>query len=339
MRVLVTGGTGFVGGHTVAALRRAGHDVRLLARTRDRAESVLRLHGLDPSEVEVALGDMTDAGPVREAVAGCDAVVHAAAVYSLDPRDGDTMVRTGPEGARIVLGSALEAGATRAVHVSSVAAMLSRRPGTRLTPSSPVGDLRSPYYVSKQLADQVVRGMQAAGAAVTRFHPAGVVGPLDPHRNETNESLRGLLAARVSAWTREPFGYCDVRDCAAVLVALAEGRGDDRPAWMPPVAMVDASRVLAEVTGRQLRVVRSPARVAYAALRPADAVVRRLPRSVPAFPVAGLESFAAGNIVDDERSWEALGVVRTDVLTSFRDTVRWLVERGDLTARQAGTAV
>jgi len=339
MRVLVTGGTGFVGGHTVAALRRAGHDVRVLARTQDRAEAVLRLHGLDASEVEIALGDMTDAGSVREAAAGCEAVIHAAAVYSLDPRDGDTMVSTGPEGARIVLGAAMEAGAARAVHVSSVAAMLTRTPGTRLTPSSPVGNLRSPYYISKQVADQVVRGMQAAGAPITRFHPAGIVGPLDPHKNETNESLRGLLAARVSAWTKEPFGYCDVRDCAAVLVALAEGRGDDRPAWMPPIAMVDASRVLAEVTGRELRILRAPARVAYTSLRPVDALVRRLPRSVPAFPVAGLESFAAGNIVDDERSWEALGIVPTDVLTSFRDTVRWLVERGDLTRQQAGTAV
>lgn len=339
MRVLVTGATGFLGGHTVAALHAAGHDVRMLARRADRAHAVLRLHGLAPDAAEIALGDMTEEAPVREAVAGCDAVVHAAAVYSLDPRDGETMVATGPAGARTVIGAALDAGAVRAVHVSSVAAMLTRRRGTVLTSSSPIGDLTSAYYVSKQRADQVVRDLQAAGAPVARFHPAGIIGPLDPHDNETNASLRGLLTGPVAMWTKEPFGYCDVRDCAAVLVALAEGRGDDRPAWMPPIAMVDASQVIAEVTGRKLRVVRTSARAAFTALRPMDAVVRRLPRSVPAFPVAGVESFAAGNVVDDQRSWEPLGIEPTDIRASVRDTLRWLVQRGDLTAEQAGRAV
>ncbi|MCA0329162.1 MAG: hypothetical protein LCI03_04570, partial [Actinobacteria bacterium] len=136
----------------------------------------------------------------------------------------------------------------------------------------------------------------------------------------------------------EPFGYCDVRDCAAVLVALAEGRGDDRPAWMPPITMADASQVVAEVTGRRLRVMRTSAGLAFSLLRPVDAVVTRLPRSVPSFPVAGVESFAAGNVVDDERSSEPLGVVPTDLRTSVRDTLRWLVQRGDLTAAQAGLA-
>ncbi len=338
MRVLVTGGTGFLGGHTVAALRAAGHDMRMLARRADRAQAVLRLHGLGDGDAEVALGDMTEEGSVREAVAGCDAVVHAAAVYSLDPRDGETMVTTGPAGARTVIGAALDAGVVRAVHVSSVAALLSRRKGTVLTPSSPMGDLTSPYYVSKQGADRVVRDLQAAGAPVVRFHPAGIIGPLDPHNNETNASIRGLLTGPVGMWTKEPFGYCDVRDCAATLVALAEGRGDSRPAWMPPIAMVNAADVLVDVTGRKLRVVRMGAGPVFTMLRPLDKVVLRLPRSVPALPAAGIESFAAGNVVDDERSWAELGVEATDIRDSFRDTLRWLVQRGDLTAAQAGLA-
>ena len=76
MKVLVTGGPGFVGSHTVAALRRDGHDVRILARSSQTAGQVLASHGVD---AEVVVGDMTDARAVGAAVDGCDALVHAAA--------------------------------------------------------------------------------------------------------------------------------------------------------------------------------------------------------------------------------------------------------------------
>jgi uncharacterized protein YbjT (DUF2867 family) len=84
VRVLVTGGTGFVGGHSVAALLRAGHEVRLLVRDPARVEGAL--DPLEASVSDVAVGDMTDPEAVGRAVKGCDAVVHAAALFTFDPR-------------------------------------------------------------------------------------------------------------------------------------------------------------------------------------------------------------------------------------------------------------
>jgi nucleoside-diphosphate-sugar epimerase len=87
MRVLVTGGTGFVGSHTVAALVNGGHQVRLLVRDRQRVAPAVAPLGLQPAELDTSVGDVTDLAVVNQAVAGCEAVVHAGSVYSLDSRD------------------------------------------------------------------------------------------------------------------------------------------------------------------------------------------------------------------------------------------------------------
>jgi len=81
--VLVTGGTGYVGSHSIAALTAAGHRVRVLARSPDRVAPALEPLGVDG--VETALGDVTDPAAVERALQGCDAVLHAASVFSMVP--------------------------------------------------------------------------------------------------------------------------------------------------------------------------------------------------------------------------------------------------------------
>ena len=79
MRVLITGGTGFVGSHTVAAVIRAGHTV-LLARRPERADAALARLGI--SVENVVRGDVLDPASVQAVTAGCDPLINAAAVYS-----------------------------------------------------------------------------------------------------------------------------------------------------------------------------------------------------------------------------------------------------------------
>ncbi len=89
MLVLVTGGTGYVGSHAIAALTNAGHGVRLLARSPDRIPAALEPLGVEA--VETAIGDVTESAAVERALEGCDAVVHAASVFSTDARNADEM--------------------------------------------------------------------------------------------------------------------------------------------------------------------------------------------------------------------------------------------------------
>ena len=81
MKVLVTGGTGFTGSHTVRSLVACGHEIRLLVRDADKARRVFEPHGFVPDDLVV--GDMTDASAVEGALRGCDGVLHAAALVDL----------------------------------------------------------------------------------------------------------------------------------------------------------------------------------------------------------------------------------------------------------------
>ena len=96
MKVTVTGATGYIGSHAVAALRGAGHEVRVLIRSPKKLEHALELHNLQASDVEVVEGDIMDAGCIKRALDGADAVLHVAAVFSLDPNLEAEMARVNP---------------------------------------------------------------------------------------------------------------------------------------------------------------------------------------------------------------------------------------------------
>ena len=84
MKVMLTGSTGFIGGHIMRALIEAGHEVQALVRDKAKLESMKAIQGIGNGVVGI-LGDITDQLTVEEALADCDACVHAAAFTSLDP--------------------------------------------------------------------------------------------------------------------------------------------------------------------------------------------------------------------------------------------------------------
>ena len=182
MQVFVTGGTGFVGVHLVSALLQAGHTVRLLLRSPQKLQPALAQVGLRPAEVETARGDATDAAAVRAAVRGCDATVHAAAIFGFDPRAAARIRETNVRATQVVLEEALAAGCDPVVHVSSTMAVLPAERGGRLHADLPPYAGPQPpgaYVRSKAESEQVARRHQEAGAPVVCTYPGQVVGPQD----------------------------------------------------------------------------------------------------------------------------------------------------------------
>jgi dihydroflavonol-4-reductase len=222
MRVLVTGGTGFVGSHSVAALVSRGHQVRLLVRSRDRVASSLSPLGL--ADVESVVGDVTAPGSVEEAMAGCDAVLHAAAVYSVDPRAASRVRDTNLRAAEIVLGAAVRMRLDPVVHVSSYVALLPPEPrGAVFTPDSPVARPGGAYCRSKAESDQVARRYQDQGAPVVIVYPGGVIGPGDPYLGDSNRAIAEFAKSGLTMRGGGPM--VDVRDVAAVHAAVMEPAG------------------------------------------------------------------------------------------------------------------
>ena len=228
-RVLLTGGTGFVGSYAVPALLARGHAVRLLVRDVAKADAVLARRGVDSADtaVELVVGDMLDPEAVARGLDGADAVVHAAAAIGVTSGGTVSVHEQNVTGTRNVVGGAAAAGLDPIVHVSTIAVFIPPQAPT-ITVDAPLASPRNEYGRSKVEAEREVRVLQDTGAPVAVVYPGGVLGPDQPH---LDAALEGIAGARRSGWPMTPGGVCliDVRDLAEVLAAaVVPGLGPRR---------------------------------------------------------------------------------------------------------------
>lgn len=332
MRVFVTGGTGFVGSHAVAALHADGHQLRLLARSPERARALLAARGLGEG-IEVCEGDIVDADAVRRTMHSCDAVVHAAAVVGIDGAKAAAARTTNERGARNVLGAAVELGADPIVYVSSISALFSPGGPVLLTSRTPVASATSPYSASKAACERYARQLQEAGHPVVCIYPGGILGPDDPG---LSEAMRGALIWRRLTMVELDSGFLlvDVRDIAAVIAAaLRPGNGPKRYlAGHHYVAWHELGTMVADVTGRGVRRPPVPGPLLRLLGRAGDEVRRVVPFD---FPLSREAMDTASRMVpmDDQATVDELGIVFRDPRETLHDTYRWLYESGRLAAR------
>ncbi len=319
MRVLITGGTGFVGGWTAKAISDAGHPIRFLVRNPKRLETSVAKLGVDVSDF--AVGDITDRVSVRDALHGCDAVVHSAALVATDPRQTRQMLTTNMQGAQNVLGQSVELGLDPIIHVSSFTALF--HPGLdTLTADLPVVGGADGYGTSKAQVEIYARGLQDAGAPVNITYPGMVLGP--PVGDQFGEAGAGVKAAvqmhaipgRSAAWL-----IVDVRDLAALHAALLQpGRGPRRyTAGGHRVPVHDLASLLGDVAGTPMVAVPIP----DTALRVAGAVLDRAGRFLPfetPFTWAGMQYYTQMPASDDSPSERELGVTFRDPRETVADT-------------------
>lgn len=330
-RVFVTGGTGFVGSWIAAALLEAGHGVRLAVRRPEQVAKTFAGRDVVPDDVQVV--DLFDSASVRGALEGCDAAVHAAAVFSLDPRRRDETLSTNERATRTVLEAAVAAGCDPVIHISSTVA-LARRGGT--DSSLPLGDLDLPYSKSKIASERVARSLQDQGAPVVSVYPGSVYGPADPYLGEQATRLAWVARGLFPIWPTGGMHAVDVRDTAAVVEAcLRPGRGPRR--YVVPghhMTAADLYGAVGGAIGRRRPHVSVPARMVPAVTAPMDALHRVLPRAWR-YPAdrEGAELVARDTRFDTSPAERELGVHARPLEESVRDTVMWLVDEGRLPAK------
>jgi dihydroflavonol-4-reductase len=207
VRVFVTGGgRGFIGGHVVRALVRAGYDVR-----RDWV-------------------DVRDRPALEQAMQGCEAVLHVAALYSFTASPTEIeAVNVG--GTRNVIAACRAAGVRRLVHTSS-AGTCGPVPGRAATEkdSPPDWELRVPYKRTKLEAEKLVFEAEAEGLDALCVNPTTPIGEGDDAPTPTGQMVRGVASGRYRATLHSGgLNLVDVRDVAdGHVLALERGRAGER---------------------------------------------------------------------------------------------------------------
>jgi dihydroflavonol-4-reductase len=221
MKIFVTGGTGFIGGHVVRQLRVRGDDVVALVRSPEKAEALRELG------CEVVAGDLSDADAIARGVEGVEAVIHAGAVYKvgIPKSEYPAMFEANVAGTERVLDAAVSAGVPKIVYVSTCAVFGDTHGKSVAEGYKRDSPFPSEYERTKTLAHELAEDRIAGGAPIVIVQPGGVYGPDDHSEvgNMIEQARTGKLPARM--FPDAGFMYCHVEDIAAgVVLALDKGK-------------------------------------------------------------------------------------------------------------------
>jgi len=274
-KVLVTGGSGFVGSHVIAKLLKEGHQVRTTIRSAQREAEVrtmVRNGGVDSDqELSFSEADLTDDHGWAAAVAGCDYVLHVASPFpQTAPRNEDELIVPARDGTLRVLRAARDAGVKRVVLTSSFAAI-----GYGHTNydkvfdeedwTDPNGPDMQPYIKSKVLAERAAWdfiGREGGSLEMSVVNPVGIFGPvLGPDISASIAFIKQLLEG-APPLTGLNFGMVDVRDLADlhILVMTTDAAKGQRFIGVSGgvVTLFDIARVLREKLGELAAKVQTP---------------------------------------------------------------------------------
>jgi dihydroflavonol-4-reductase len=213
--ILVTGGSGLVGGCLLETLVRQNHPVRAIYRG---AIPVLKNNAHE--KVEWVKTDILDVAGLEEAMRGVTHLYHAAAIVSFNPRRRAELLKINTEGTANVVNMALEAGVKKMVHVSSVAALGRIREGQLINESmnwTPETS-NSVYGQSKYLGEmEVWRGI-GEGLEAVIVNPAMILGAADWNKSSTK--IFKSVYDEFPWCTDGTTGWVDVEDVVKAMIQL-----------------------------------------------------------------------------------------------------------------------
>lgn len=309
MRVFVTGGSGLVGSHVIAALRARGDAVRALARTGESAAALARL-GAEP-----APGDLSDAARLDAAIAGCDAVVHSAATVLSGGR-WEAWREVNVLGAERVARGAARARA-RLVHISSVAvygrstAAIDRPGNDEEFDLERAPAVREPYARSKREAEIAVWRVAAeTGLSAVALRPCVLYGERDRHFSPRVARMvrRGLVPLIGGGTNRMTVVYAgSVAGAVAAALDHPEATGPFNVANDGQLTLREFVERFAAGMGVAPRWVRIPRGLAWSVARTWDATVGALAASDALSLSVAVQFLAGDNRFSSARAERVLG--------------------------------
>jgi dihydroflavonol-4-reductase len=334
-RALVTGGSGFIGRHLVAALAARGDVVRVL----DLSPAA----DLPPG-IEHMRGSILDQGSVLHALAGIDCVYHLAGIaqlWSPDQRSFDTVNRAGTES---MLRAAQAQNIRKFVHCSSDTVLLppARQSGhIDETISLRLADMAGPYTRSKYLAERAALAASGEDMHVVIVNPTIPIGPGDHNLTPPTAMLARYLAGS-SFYLDCVMNIVDVRDVAlGMRVAAERGRPGERYILGGHnVSLGEIITLLSRITGRRRVKIPVPPALALIAGAVAEWVATHLTHRVPAATLEGVRLALRSAPFDAGKARRELGFNPRPAEEALGDAVAWLLSNASARPEgaQAGTS-
>jgi nucleoside-diphosphate-sugar epimerase len=322
MKMLMTGGSGFIGRHLARALVRQGVSVVNLDLVPPRHE---------PPFLRTVIGDVRDPRAVREAMSGCRAVVHLAAAHHDHGIDDRTYFDVNERGTNVVCETMRDTGVRRMLFTSTVAVYGNRHaePDEDASPAP-----ESPYGASKLAGEAVVHAWaKDTGSHATVFRPAVVFGP--HHFANMYSLVRQIESGRYlpvgDGRNVKSLAYVhNLVDASLYLLSTAPLAPVETFNYVdkPDLGSWEIADRIAEALGREPSMFRVPLPIALALALPIEAygTLRRRPVTVSRARIRKLAAtetrFAANRI--RERGFAPVH----DLMDGLRDMVRWYVEEG-----------
>jgi dihydroflavonol-4-reductase len=325
MKAFVTGATGFIGAHLARALIRDGHQVRALV----RPESDRR--NIPMAEIELVEGDLNDRRRLAEQMAGCDAVFHVAAHYSLWMKDRESIYRANLGGAENMLAAARGARIKRFVHTSSVAAIGVPAPGTLGTEKTQttLKELVGDYKKSKYLAEQAALRAAREGLDVVIVNPSTPVGERDIKPTPTGEIILRFLQDRMPAYVHTGLNLIDVEDVArGHILAWEKGRiGERYILGARNLSLKETLEILATITGKRAPRIAVPHFIPISVAFIDETLLARLGKK-PQVSFFAARMSRKAMYYDSSKAVRELGLPQSPIEKALEKAVRWFEENG-----------
>jgi len=326
MKVLVTGATGFIGGTLARELGKQGYAVRALV----RKGSSLKFLNLD--RIEPVEGDLLDPASLKRALAGCEALFHAAALYTFWTPGPDLFYRTNVEGTQNILKAAAEAGIGKIVYTSSESAV-GIDAGCTAGNEAMLNDLKNipgDYKKSKFIAENLVKKMCREGLPAVIVNPTTPIGPFDVKPPPTGKIVVDYLKGKMFACVDTGLNIVDVEDVArGHILALQKGKPGERYLLgNRNMTLREIMSLLEKITGIRAPRLNIPHWLALGAGIIDEFFEGRLIKRYPRIPAAAVRASGHYRHFDCSRALRELGMPVTPPEVSLKKAVDWFRANG-----------
>lgn len=320
-KVLVTGGTGFIGQHLVSALVARGREVRVL----DRRSPLCATPG-----VEYVSGSVLDSALVDEALRDVEEVYHLAGLPGMWLPKKSDFHAVNFQGTEVVIAAARKRGVARFLHCSTESILF--RPASSQEHSSersllPPEQMPGVYTRSKMLAEQSAAQAAAAGFPLVIGTPTMPIGPHDHNLTPPTAMLDQFLHRRVQMYLDFIVNMVDVRDVATGLI-LAMERGQIGHRYIlggESISLKKILKLMAAISGRSPLAIPVPGKLAEASAAMLEFISDHITHRPPSGTAEGVRIALRASELSIEKAQTELGYAPRPIEPALRDTIAYLL--------------